>query len=363
MNPRQKSSNEKIGRKVAFEAISKAFKWLADNAASSYTVEWLGEYLLLSTRSPRSALRALRFLCHAPSETENAVLANDPVPYTIILGNHELVRQLAGKQQFIAFTYLDTSDSTLLKQQHTIQDLFSQKHGSEDLLLVRSDNIHANGHNSIRENITNLIAAEFFMQKGYLVLEDTRSGPDIIAFNSALVDALRERRFIGNGASMCELSAIRAFGRVNQICRVNIPKNEIIAVESESVGPRKGICQLRGGYAGKRFAYMGFFDDKVLAAPFMSQGTSSIDVLTYDANGIKYLRSGKSNSPCDFWRSKKLAFLEEIHNLVKATLLLNLTFEEIASMVSSRPLTAFQVLREMPKILMEKILDRIEDII
>jgi hypothetical protein len=359
--------NKRIGRKTAFDALFNAFKWLGDNAASSYRIERLGEYPLLSTRSPRSAFRTLRFLCHDPGETGNEAFGKELIACATSVGNRELLMQLAQKEQFTAFTYLDpsrhtgdSSDSTLPNQRQTIRDLFSQEHDSENLLLVRSDNLHANGYNSIRESITNLIAAEFFMSKGYMVLEDTGSGPDLIAFKSHLVDMLRERKFIGRGASVSELSTIRAFGRANQVCREDNLTDEVIAIESESVSPKKGTSQLRGGYVGKRFVYMGFFDKRVLAAPFLNQNTASIDVLTYDDGGIKYLKSDRSNPAPDFWRSKKLAFFEEIHNLIKATLLLNLTFEEIASMVSSGPLTNFQVLEEMPRIVVEKILDRIE---
>jgi hypothetical protein len=285
------------------------------------------------------------------------------------MGHNDLAKQFVGKKQFVAFTYFDSScclrDSTsedLHNQQQAIRDLFSQRHDREDLHLVRSDNLHANGCNSIRESITNLISAEFFMSKGYMVVEDTGSGPDVIAFKSRLLEDLRERRFIGKGAGICELATIRAFGRVSQSYSEDIPKDEVIAVESESVNPRKGINQLRRGYEGKRFAYLGFSDRRVLAAPFLNLGATSLDLLTYNANGLEYRECVKASSAPDFWRSKKFAFLKELHTSMKAMLLLNLTFEEMAGMISIGHATAFQVLHDIPKLGIEKILDKIESV-
>lgn len=369
MNRRQRSLNRRIGRKTAFLALFNAFKWLADNAASSHRVEWLGEYPLLSTSSPRNAFLTLRFLCHNRDETGGEELPLDPATYAALMGHSELAKRLAGKELFLAFTYFDSScflqessGEVLHNQQQVIRDLFSQRYGQENLLLVRSDSLHTNGYNSIRESITNLISAEFFMSRGYMVVEDTGSGPDVIAFKSRLLEDLRERRFIGKGAGICELATIRAFGRVNQSYREDIPKDEVIAVESESVNPHKGINQLRRGYESKRFAYLGFFDRRVLAAPFLNQGATNLDILTYDANGLEYRESGKAGSAPDFWKSKKLAFMEELHTSMKTMLLLNLTFEEMAGMVSSKHATAFQVLHDIPKLGIEKILDKIESV-
>jgi hypothetical protein len=362
--------NKKIGRKVALKALFSAFKWFAENGACSHRVEWLGEYPLLSTRCPRDTLHILRFLCCDRDDAVSDGVVQGSVGFAVPANNRESAKRLIGKQQFVSFTYLDNSsqlqdsdDSALLNQELTIRELFRQRYDPENLLLVRSDNLHTNGYNSIKESITNLIAAEFFISKGYMVLEDAGSGPDVIAFKSTLLNMLRERRFIGKGASMSELAAIRAFGRVGQSQRGYDAKDEIIAVESESVSPRRGIIQLRGGYDSDRFAYLGFFDRRVLAVPFLNQGATDFDILTYDANGIEYRESPSASPARDFWRSKKLSFLDELHSSMRAMLLLNLTFEEIASMVSSGPTTALEVIYEGSRISVEKILDKIESVI
>jgi hypothetical protein len=370
MSRHHRSLDRRVSRRTAFQALFNSFNWLTHNASCDHSVEWLGEYPLLSARSPRNAFNIFRFLCNDTKDAADADLNSNAVVSATLLSDLELAKRLSGKIQYVAFTYLDSNhtshdsgEPTISNQQNAIRDLFRPTHKIEDLLLVRSDNLHTNGYNSIREGITNLIAAEFFMSRGYIVLEDTGSGPDVIAFKSSVVNMLKERRFIGKGASMHELAAVGAFGKVNENCKDDTLEEEIIAIESESVSPKTGISQLRGGYCSKRFAYMGFFDSRVLAAPFLNSGATSFDVLTYGANGVEYWEANKSGSASGFWISKKRAFLEELHNSMKAMLLLNLTFEEIVEVVSGRPSTMAQVLREIPRLHIEKILDKVEGIL
>jgi hypothetical protein len=358
----------RLGRRVALRAIFSAFESLTRNGMSSYRVDWLSEYPLLSTSSPRDAFLVLRFLCSHPQESGDKAPALDPITYANLTGNHVEAKQLLEKRQFAGFTYLDSAcnpeDSArvaLEQQERAIRALFDEKHHSGNLIIIRSDNLHSNGYNSIRESITNLISAVFFMSKGYMVLEDNQSGPDLIAFKTSLLSELRERRFIGRGASISQLATIRAFGRVSERYMEETQEDEVIAVESESVSPRNGMKQLMGGYSSNRFLYMGFFDRRVLAAPFLSQGPNRFDVLTYDTNGLEYRECIKAPVSRDFWRSKKQAFIDELHNSIKATLLQNLTFEEIASMVSSRPSTPLIVLRDALKLEVNKILDKLEN--
>jgi hypothetical protein len=271
------------------------------------------------------------------------------------------------KEGFVALTYLealcdpgDLGNGSLLRQQEQVRELFKEKYGSEHVLVVRSDNLHSNGDNSVRESITNLICAEFFMSKGYMVLADCGSGPDLIAFKTNLVDQLRERKFIGQGASVSQLATIRAFGRDAGGLKESNAGEEVIAVESESMNPQKGVRQLRNGYGSKRFSYMGFFDRRVLAAPFLSERNRDLDVFTYDLNGIEYWRCDEDHSASDFWKSKKLQFIREIHESMKAMLLMNLTHDEIVRTVSSKPLASHAVLQEAARLETDRILDVIE---
>lgn len=107
---------------------------------------------------------------------------------------------------------------------------------------------------------------------------------------------------------------------------------------------------------------MGFFDGRVLAAPFLSRRQRCLDVFTYDTNGIEYL---KCDGPCaasDFWRSKKLLFMKELEDTIRVMLLMNLSIREIASMASSKTLTVHAALQQSTKLTIDRILDKIEDV-
>ncbi|WXG44397.1 MAG: hypothetical protein WED04_10245 [Promethearchaeati archaeon SRVP18_Atabeyarchaeia-1] len=370
MPNRRPSYDRRVSRKTAFEALFGAFRSLTEGGSLRQRIEWLGEYPLLAIASPRETLHAFQSLCSPSLEDGDVSGAPDPMLSAIIGRDHDSIRRLLEGEHFVAFSYLESKTGSLTKrcetlseQQQAIRELFREKYGSGLATVVRSDNLHSNGYNSIRESVTNLISADFFMSKGYMTQGDTGSGPDVIVFKTSLVNELRERRFIGTGASILELAAIRALGKVHETFKDGAAEDEVIAVESESVSPLKGIGQLGGGYGSRAFAYMGFFDRRVLAAPFLSQGAANLDILTYGPHGIEYRASGKTNPASDFWKSKKSAFIRALHDSMKATLLLNLDFEEISSMISRRPPTARQVLREMPTLKLEKILDKIESAI
>jgi len=49
------------------------------------------------------------------------------------------------------------------------------------------------------------------MLKGYIILWDIGSGSDIIAFKIPLMEKLRERGFIGIGATISQLATLRVF--------------------------------------------------------------------------------------------------------------------------------------------------------
>jgi hypothetical protein len=129
------------------------------------------------------------------------------------------------------------------------------------------------------------------------------------------------------------------------------------------VNPQKGVKQLRNGYGSERFSYMGFFDRRVLAAPFLNQRNRDLDVFTYDLNGIEYWGCDEAYPASDFWKSKKLQFMKELEESVKTMLLMNLTYHEIASMVASRTPTAHMALREAANLGIHRILDKIEGVI
>ncbi|WXG46891.1 MAG: hypothetical protein WED05_09580 [Candidatus Atabeyarchaeum deiterrae] len=309
----RRQEHRHLNRRTALLAMYNAFKWLADNGSENHKVGWLGGFPLLTAVSPRDALLALQFLCIPSKRSNNRMTAVEPSNNPTLVGDCETINQLADKARFISFTYSDATCCfqdhknlpALRQQKETIEKLFTSEHDSDSILIYRSDNLHSNGCNSIRESITNLIAAEFFMSKGFMVLEDTGSGPDLIAFKTKLLEELRERRYIGKGASLSQLATIKAFGKVSSNYKEEVTSDEIIAVESESVSPQSGIKQLREGYGSERFSYMGFFDRRVLAVPFFDLRPKGLDVLTYHADCLQYRKFDAGSVTTDFWRSKK----------------------------------------------------------
>jgi hypothetical protein len=368
LGKRGRQSPRRLRRRQAFQGISNAFRWLTEKGSRGHKVEWLGGYPLLIAGSPRNAFLAFEFLCRPSEQEERSTVAIGPMEYVAMTKANGSALGSSLKGGFVTLTYLESprgpgvaASKSLLEQQDEVRQLFREKYRSEHVLAVRSDNLQSNGDNSIKESITNLICAEYFMSKGYMVMADCGSGPDLIAFKSKLVDQLRERRLIGQGASVSQLATIRAFGRDVSSCLGSDVSEEVIAVESESVNPRNGVMQLRNGYDSDRFSYMGFFDRRVLAAPFLSQRKRDLDVFSYDLDGIEYWRCDEDRLASNFWRGKKLQFLEEIHESIRAMLLMNLTRDEVAHMVSAESLTTLATLREAMKLETDKIIDAVEN--
>jgi hypothetical protein len=367
MRKGKRQASKKLGRRAAFQGIFNAFRWLADKGSAGHRANWLGGYPLLVAGSPRNAFLAFEFLCRPSKQTEGTTIAVGPTEYTALINTKGSSEGPSHKEGFVALTYLeaprkcgDAESGSLSRQEQQVRELFKEKYGSKDVLVVRSDNLHSNGDNSIRESITNLICAEFFMSKGYMVLSDCGSGPDLIAFKTKLVDELRDRKFIGQGASVSQLATIRAFGKVAGGHKEDNAGDEVIGVETESVNPQKGVKQLRNGYDSQRFSYMGFLDRRVLAAPFLSRRQEGLDVFTYDTSGVEYWGCDEPCPASDFWKYKKIQFIKELEESVKTMLLMNLTYHEIASMVASKPLTAHTALQETANLGIHRILDKIE---
>lgn len=359
-----------ISKEQAFLSIFNAFKWLIDNGLNNHKIEWLGEYPLLIINSPRDIFLTFQFLSHPHEEVDRKLIAFDPITHTTFLDNYESVKTLFKKEQFIAFAYLDApyysqyyERKFLLPQQEEIKKLFKEKYDSEDVIIIRSDNIYSNGDNSIKESITNLISARFFMLNGYMTLGDIGSGPDVIAFKINLMKELIKRGFIGKGTSISQLATLRVFGKPKENYIGDISDEEIVAIETESVSPKSGIKQLKKGYNNPQFSSMEFLDRKVLAVPFFNQRIEDIDVLTYDINNLEYRKCNKTLVISDFWRNKKIEYINQLHSTIKTMLLANLTFDETVSMISTNSLTMFQVLQKIQEIEVEKILDKVESII
>jgi hypothetical protein len=370
MIKQRRLSPRKLGRRVAFQGIFNAFGWLTDNGSEGHTASWLGGYPLLSAGSRRNALLAFEFLCRPLRIAEGTTIAVGPTDFAALVQTNVSSEEFSRKEPFVALTYLEASHNrrengrgSLLWQEEQVRELFKETYGSEHVIVVRSDDLHSNGDNSIKESVTNLICAEFFMSKGYMVLADCGSGPDLIAFKSKLVDEIRDRKFIGQGASVSQLATIRAFGKVAGSHKEHSAGDEVIAIETESVNPQKGVKQLRNGYESQRFSYMGFFDRRVLAAPFLSYRQKGLDIFTYSTSGVEYWGADDACTASDFWKSKKLQFMKEIEESLKTMLIMNLTYQEIASMVSSKPSTTRAALRYAANLGIDRILDKIESVV
>lgn len=356
----------KIGQKDAFQAIFNAFQYLIKNGLINHKIEWLGDYPLLTITSPRDIYLTFLILDIERNWQPFEFITNQSF---FDYYEDENVNDIFNNNRFIAFIYLDApyySDyykKQLAPQQEEIKKLFKKKYGLENLNIIQSDNLYKDGTNSIRESITNLFVVRFFMLKGYMVREDIGSGPDVLAFKVKLLEELRERNFIGKGASISQLATLRTFGKLNEKYKQKVSNEEIIAIETEANYPRQGIDQLIKGFRGKPFDYMNWLDKKVLAAPFFGEKLEALDLLTYNSSEFKYVKCTEKYHLLDFDKSLKFEYLKKLNNDIKKMLLTNLSFDEIISMISTKSLTLYQVLQKIPKIKLEKVLDKVESII
>ncbi len=156
----------RVSKQDGLSAIYNALAWLSQNGLAEHTIERFDGYPILRVHSQRDILSTLSLL-------EIEAVSDDPREASFLekyqSPENPPFRDRFAKDQAIGFTYVDHASPY---QTDIITKLFTGKFGaSEGLCFVRSDKQDGTGR-SIAEKITNLIAAKYFMSKGYMVRED-----------------------------------------------------------------------------------------------------------------------------------------------------------------------------------------------
>lgn len=347
--------NRVIPKLSGLAAIYNALVWLSQNGLADHIVERLDGYPVLRVHSSRDVLSTFSLLGIEE-------VSDDPLKPTFFekYGNPSFTKRFTGDHA-VGFNYVDRRTPF---QPDTITKLFTTKFGSsQGLHHVRSDKEDGTGH-SIDEKVTNLIAAKYFTSRGYMVREDRGQGPDLIAFKTDLVADMVRRGVVRRGATVSEIGAARAFGRVqNENVAANLP-DEIICVETESTNFKNGVKQLKEGYDDTRreFASVDFFDRRVLAVPFLDEIIDDLDVLTYDSK-FQFIPA-KTNQLSGTIQQRKKSFITGyLDSIIKKMLLSNLRLDELIDLVAPKPKSVFELLEGIEAIDARKALNAVDSIL
>jgi len=219
-------------------------------------------------------------------------------------------------------------------------------------------------YGKIEENIGEFIALMFFRSRGYLTLNfgpyTGVRAPDVTCWKTPLLSRLREEGLVEHGTTLYELQMLRILKRVESN-RTEDGRGETVVIEVESESSRwgSGIMQLLGksytGYGG----YVQGYDEGYIVCPFSRKSDDRIGVLSFDEKGIFFQECPKSWTDEERRRVRQ----KEIDDLIKTTLIANLTLNETLELVHPRPTTYFQLLSELINLESETLLDKLKAII
>jgi hypothetical protein len=216
-------------------------------------------------------------------------------------------------------------------------------------------------YGNIEENIGEFIALLFFRGRGYLTMNfgpytGVRS-PDVTCWKTYSLKKLVEHGFVEYGSTLYELQMLRILRKI-QSNKIEEGKGESVVIEVESAKSRwgSGIMQLLGNrYTGAE-GYVEGYDEGYLLCPFSCNPDERIGIISFDENGLFFYECPRS------WavEEKKKLRMKEIDDLVKMSLLTNLTLDETFRLIPDRPKTYFQLLSRLTNIDIDIILDKIE---
>ncbi len=359
-----------IKKEDALSAIYRAFNCLKDQGLANHEIKWVGEHLLLTIgKSPKDVLTTWKFLTHPSKQVSDALTTGFEFgSYKSLTDNYGSVKELFEKEQHVAFAYIGGSytEPTINKKLQQVKEETRKCSGIQDVVAVHANNPDSKGNNSIAESITNLIAARFLMLKGYMIFGPSASGPDLIALKTNILNTLREMHIIGRGSTIHELSTITTLGRTPEAYQEEINKEEIIAVETESIYPEQGISQLEGDYKSEPYRHhMEIFDKRVLAVPFYHQFTKqaqeNLDVLTYDNSDLGWIeRKKKDWATPDYLKDIRSKLMGDLLSEINQALLANLNLDEILAIIPGKPQTLSQLLSKLKEIELSRILETLK---
>jgi len=222
----------------------------------------------------------------------------------------------------------------------------------------------------IEENVGEFLSSLYFRYLGYisschLTPVTAVRQPDLTCWKTPLLKKLREYGLVDGGAIVYELQMLRVFGKIRSKPDNSNNFYESVVIEVESDKPSKGIDQLLGywknidnykiGYVKK-----GNYDKCFLVAPSIKDYDKRVGILSFSEEGIYF-----KESPLFETNENKDKSIREMDNLFKWLLLTNLTFDEILDIIkyNGKPVTFFHILKEINEINVEKILDKLEEVI
>ena len=106
-----------------------------------------------------------------------------------------------------------------------------------------------------------------------------------------------------------------------------------------------------------KYLKTGFYDEGVAYAPFDRKTPIGVSTFTFDENGIFYHRDQTTYSKPE----EKDKFLCHMKEVVKQTLLMNFTLDEIMELVGKQS-SMSSVLTELRKLELEKVMDKLESV-
>ncbi len=219
------------------------------------------------------------------------------------------------------------------------------------------------------EVIGEFVSLFYFRNQGYITTVGVpHTGvkiPDVTCWKTPLLRKLRESGLVENGATLMELTMLRAFGKIKSAKKDisdNFDESVVIEVEPSRTRAYGGVQQLLGqtialGAHKDGYVEGGNYDKGFIVAPDYTDEYYKIGILSFTEDGLHF-----RDCPVNYSKPEPKAMsMKEMDSVFRMALLSNLTFDEIVGLLPDvKGKTFHQVMSLMSQIDADRIITEIK---
>jgi len=270
-------------------------------------------------------------------------------------------------EKSVAFCFLHSStEESIKKYRQKVMESLKDR-GFEEMNIVfipiTERTYRGESFSCIGEDIGELISILFFRNKGFLATNHKfwlqgAKAPDVICWRTPLVKKLVEMGILTQGGTLTELAFTRVLERAKGKTLDTEEKTAVVEVESSRPHSSisKAVSQLLRDPESSQYLLTGFFDEGYAMCPFDFHHDSEVGVLSFDENQIKF-----HSCPKNYSTKNKDFFIRQTNEVIKQTLMMNFTLDEIFEIVG-KPISVYDLLKRIHGLDVELVLETIESI-
>lgn len=291
------------------------------------------------------------------------------VPFPILCGstfdyflkNKELLQ----RPKFISFCRYpnrkDPSQDSIKNYKYDAKRELIDNFGLNDLDIIL---VVSKKGTEISEEMASLMSLLYFRNKGFMVTQYDEYHsqfvpglPDQIYWRDPIVNELNERGLLSYGGTLAELTLCRFLGK-QKSKTTQVYRTGVIEIKNSVAGNSPAVTALLSRKAEGYYRKNGCFDEGIAYAPFDRKNHLGVGIFSFDEEGIYF-----QECPTNYSEQKnKERFLAEMKEVIKQTLIMNFTLDEILELTGKQS-SMFNVLKSLGEIEFEKIIDKVESIL